>query len=713
MKRALIVSAMENVALQTMRALGEDGVACVLAGVGPGRVPRASRYCADYASVAASEEALALGSPETLDAIVELAQSSGAEAVLPVDVAGGRLAPRLRERLPGLLFLPTPPPEALALNDKWAFSRFVAGLGLPQPGTWRVETLEQALALPLPLILKPLDDAGGRGIVVARDAAALRAALAPGGLRLPCLAQEFLPGDEVSMSFCADEGRLLSWTIHIRRPGGVLEDLDDPRVTELGRKVLAAVRYRGIGNLDMRYPSEGPSRVLLIECNPRVWGSFAYARAIGADMLVPALALARGEKPAPRAAPPVGFCPGLVGTARGLLAGRSSGAAGASYLRTKLADPGPELAKAARIALRRASDRDERRVLVLAAMENLALSVIRTLGAKGCRVTVAGAGEGRLVRLSRHCAEFIPIARDAAELAAAGPEVVAAAARAAARSGSELVVPSDVPGALLAHALEPRLPGVAFFPSPDPAVLRRMDDKWAFYGFLGEHGLPSPKTWRVDGPSPEGLPLPVVIKPLADSGGRGVAVHHTAAERDARVAAGPHPLLAQAFVDGQDVDLSFLADRGRLVAWSVQVREAGAVVYIDDPAVVDIGRRLAAASGYHGLAHIDMRYDGPGREKVVVIECNPRFWGTFQYTLGLGVDFLGLGLEMARGAAPAPIAAAPVGACFGLWGTLRRLARGRPVTAASRVYLCQKLGDPGPELRKGTRALLGIREDGP
>ncbi len=210
------------------------------------------------------------------------------------------------------------------------------------------------------------------------------------------------------------------------------------------------------------------------------------------------------------------------------------------------------------------------------------------------------------------------------------------------------------------------------------------------------------------------LPLPVVIKPLADSGGRGVAVHRTAADRDARIAAGPYPLLAQAYVDGQDVDLSFLADRGRLVAWSVQVREPdGAIRYIEDENVVAIGRKLAAASGYHGLAHIDMRYDGPSREKVQVIECNPRFWGTFQYTLGLGVDFLGLGVELSRGVSPAALVAAPTGHCPGLRASLLRLLRGQNVPPASRVYLRQKLGDPGPELRKAARALFGIKEDGP
>jgi predicted ATP-grasp superfamily ATP-dependent carboligase len=327
-KRALIVSAMENVALQSMRALGESGWTCALAGVGPGRAPRRSRWCAQYLSAAASEEALALGAPDVLDRIAALADASGAELVLPVDVAGGRLAPRLRERLPGLAFLPTPPAEALALNDKWAFSRFVAGLGLPQPATWKVSTLEEARALPLPLILKPLDDAGGRGVRPALLPEDLAGAFSgPDALRRPFLAQELVPGEEVSLSFCAQGGELLRWTIHARR-GGALEFLDDPRVTALGRAVVEKLRYTGIGNLDLRYDSRDPARVLLIEHNPRVWGSFAYARAAGADMLAPALALARGERFEPEKAPVTGRVPSLARTARGLLRGRPPTAAG-------------------------------------------------------------------------------------------------------------------------------------------------------------------------------------------------------------------------------------------------------------------------------------------------------------------------------------------------------------------------------------------------
>lgn len=356
-----------------------------------------------------------------------------------------------------------------------------------------------------------------------------------------------------------------------------------------------------------------------------------------------------------------------------------------------------------------------KRVLLLTYMENLSLSVLRTLAGRGLRSGVAGAGAGPLVRLSRHCDYYSRIAADGRDLAAAGEAVLSAAERAVREFAPDLIVPVDVPGAHLAAKLKARVPGVPFFPSPDPATLARMDDKWSFYEFLLAQGLPTPRTRRLeDATAAASLSAPVVIKPPADSGGRGVTAALTAPQLTARLAGAEYPLLAQDYLEGEDVDLSFLADRGRLLAWAVQLRSPGGTIhYIDDARVVDIGRRLAAASSYTGLAHIDMRYDGPERGRVLVIECNPRFWGTFAFTLGLGADFLGMGIELALGGSPAPMTASPVGSSPNLKSAVRKALAGGDFSRDSFVHLRQKLSDPAPELRKAVRRLLGYRENGP
>ena len=350
-----------------------------------------------------------------------------------------------------------------------------------------------------------------------------------------------------------------------------------------------------------------------------------------------------------------------------------------------------------------------KRVLLLAELGSVALPVMRALGSRGMIAGVAGAGDGTYLRVSRHCASYARIAADAREMAEAGEAVLEAAARAAREFGPDLILPADVPGAFLAAKLKGRVAGPAYFPSPEPAALRVLDNKWSFHEFLVERGLPSPKTRLLDGAgAAAAADLPLVIKPLSGSGGQGVTVVRTADELAARLEGGAFPLLAQEFVAGEDVDLSFLADRGTLLAWAVQMRSpGGSIRYIDDERVVELGRRLAAATAYTGMAHFDMRYDGPARERILIIECNPRFWATFSNTAGLGVDFIGLGLELARGRSPAPIAASPVGPSLGVRDALGKLMGGGDLSADNVESIRQKLLDPGPELYKTGRRLLG------
>ncbi len=356
--------------------------------------------------------------------------------------------------------------------------------------------------------------------------------------------------------------------------------------------------------------------------------------------------------------------------------------------------------------------------LVLTTLENLALTMIRTLAAKGIKATVAGAGPGRLLRLSRHCSAYVPVARGGAEYAQARDQALERAARLARERGADLVVPVDVPGGMFAEKLKARLPGPAFFPSASSESLRLLDDKWTFYGLLQKHGLPAPRTVLLENAAQaRGLPFPLVLKPLREAGGAGVCVARDAAARDARLGgSSPHrfPTLAQEYVSGEDVSLSFLADRGRLLAWAAHMRRPdGAVDYVSDERVVELGRAIARAAAYTGVANVDMRYDGPGRDRVLVLECNPRFWGTYKYTLGLGVDFLERGLALAAGRDAEPFPGAPRAVVPGLFAAVKRLARGRPVPSASRPYLRQKLGDPVPELYCGARAMLGLRGSEP
>lgn len=359
-----------------------------------------------------------------------------------------------------------------------------------------------------------------------------------------------------------------------------------------------------------------------------------------------------------------------------------------------------------------------RRALVLMGDrdDDLALVACGQLRAHGLEVAVGGvAGAGTLLRLSASVRRLARVAESREAMEEAGPAVLEAASALARDWRAELVFGADIPGALLADALRPRLPGVAFYPSPGAATLRRLDDKWSFHGLLREHGLPTPRTWRVESLEQAlALPRPLILKPERLGGGRGVhRVDDEAALRRLLGGGDPDlrlPVLAQEFVDGEDVDLSFLAVDGRLDCWAVQVRHGDRTLeYLADERVVELGRRLAAAARYTGLAHVDMRYVDRARSGVSIIECNPRLWMSSPQTLGLGIDFVGRGLALAAGAAPAPFREGATGRCADLGPVLSRRLRGKPVTACEKAFLSHALSDPLPVLFRRLCTAAGRR----
>jgi hypothetical protein len=109
------------------------------------------------------------------------------------------------------------------------------------------------------------------------------------------------------------------------------------------------------------------------------------------------------------------------------------------------------------------------------------------------------------------------------------------------------------------------------------------------------------------------------------------------------------PWLLQEYLPGHDIDLSLLADRGRVVAWTVQSESpGGGMMFQADQRLFAIGERIVAGTKFHGVAHFDMRIDERTGE-VSVIECNPRFWGSLMLSTWSGVNFVELGCAMALG----------------------------------------------------------------
>jgi predicted ATP-grasp superfamily ATP-dependent carboligase len=216
---------------------------------------------------------------------------------------------------------------------------------------------------------------------------------------------------------------------------------------------------------------------------------------------------------------------------------------------------------------------------------------------------------------------------------------------------SAFVATADV-----APALAPTLP----FPSPSPALLRVLDNKYHFGRLARTCGLPIVDHVLVTDANPvgdHGLGYPVLVKPLETAGGEGIRLCRTAEDLARVLAASPRgPQLVERYVAGGDVHFTFLADHGELVAWEAHEPNPSARLgyracrFFDDAQALAIGRSLADATEYCGVANLDFRRDGAGR--LWLLECNPRLYDRLGVATKAGVNFVGVGLDLADGRRP-------------------------------------------------------------
>jgi predicted ATP-grasp superfamily ATP-dependent carboligase/protein-tyrosine-phosphatase len=154
---------------------------------------------------------------------------------------------------------------------------------------------ELAEALGLPLVLKPRasyalgDIATKRSARVVRDLAELDRQLRSGAW-LGCVAESFFPGVGVGLSVLAREGRILFAYQHRRlhessdtgASTNRVSEPADPDLLAATKPLAAAARLDGVAMFEFRVDRRSGRHVLL-EVNPRFWGSLPLAVAAGAD----------------------------------------------------------------------------------------------------------------------------------------------------------------------------------------------------------------------------------------------------------------------------------------------------------------------------------------------------------------------------------------------------------------------------------------------
>ena len=296
---AIVTDAHYRMSVSLIRDLAEADVqviACEQPGfykpVGFAR--RAARQCYKLPKGNAKNEPMAL--------YRDVVSRCGEEpALLPVGAKTLAAVANAREAFEGVAGLCIPDPGQLALlNDKAALSQLAQRLGIAVPQSYSPELGESvahfAARMPLPCVVKPLcGEAFGlpaaQRYVIARTPQALDEAYtrffaltssAP-------VVQEYLPGAALGCSILAQDGRVAASIAHRRvreypvtgGPSSCCRIADE---TPLLRAVCALVRetgFSGVAMFEFKCGQDGAPR--LLECNPRVWGTYPLTRAAGTN----------------------------------------------------------------------------------------------------------------------------------------------------------------------------------------------------------------------------------------------------------------------------------------------------------------------------------------------------------------------------------------------------------------------------------------------
>jgi predicted ATP-grasp superfamily ATP-dependent carboligase len=200
------------------------------------------------------------------------------------------------------------------LDRKDKLAELAESLSVPHPKTIVPDGIEDAVQqvrdLSFPVVIKPVDNSGSLGIRFLDDPTEFESAYREIHRFYPCpVVQERLPpeGGAVGGAFLRWDGERKAAFAYRRLreypPGGgpstLRESIRDDRLLEVGWKLLEAVDWSGVAMVEFKVDSRTETP-MLIEVNPRLWGSLHLPLHAGIDFPTMLVRCALGETVTPQ-----------------------------------------------------------------------------------------------------------------------------------------------------------------------------------------------------------------------------------------------------------------------------------------------------------------------------------------------------------------------------------------------------------------------------
>ena len=296
--RALLLDAELRHAIDVVRSLGRRGLVVDLVSATREPAASASRYAGD---AFLCPKQLAPDDRSLLTLVTALLESRRHNLIIAAGLSGTGLLARHTERLRQMTCCVAPDADAFEVaEDKYETATMARRAGIEVPMTVaprNLGDLDECADWGFPIVVKARGGQGRFGYASSPEeliAACVRIAGSDDFSAVPKdsqpLVQEYIEGSAHGYFALCSDGDVLASFMHRRirevppsgGPSAVAATYDDPLLEEAGRRALSALRWSGVAMVEFKR-EKSTGRYVLIEINPKFWGSLGLAVAAGVD----------------------------------------------------------------------------------------------------------------------------------------------------------------------------------------------------------------------------------------------------------------------------------------------------------------------------------------------------------------------------------------------------------------------------------------------
>lgn len=303
----------------------------------------------------------------------------------------------------------------------------------------------------------------------------------------------------------------------------------------------------------------------------------------------------------------------------------------------------------------------KKKVLVTSGNTRVAYSICKSLAGRGYDVYVGDRRRFNMAAVSRHCKGAMTYNSPFTEQERFVDDI-----NAFVRSKNiDVVVPVlEETFTLAKHREALALSGAAFL-LPGYARMLTLHDKGRLTATAKALGIPVPETWRLeallaDAALAGGLSFPVIVKPKQGGGGWGMRTFHSAAElleTTGREIRNPGNYIVQTVARGQLIGVCGIYYNGRCIARDSYISTTVYPLRVGQPTTrqsrhyqqaLDALKILLDHLNWHGVCEMDFIVD-PDSGQCLLLDANPRFWGSVMQNIAAGVDYPWYYVRLAEG----------------------------------------------------------------